>query len=217
MMQANPAALRHSLRQEARRRRRALSVVERRQAARAIQRHLSRAGWIKPGRRIAAYLATPEEIDCGPIIESALRRHCPVYLPRITDYRQRQMRFAPLRSRYRRNRFGILEPVDPKHLSARHLHVILVPLVAFDAKGHRLGAGAGYYDRALKSRLRLRHVSYPRLVGIAHSCQRVPDLPVWPTDVPLDAVVTERGIEWFTAHRRSQSQDMTPEPAGVMR
>jgi 5-formyltetrahydrofolate cyclo-ligase len=69
-----------------------------------------------------------------------------------------------------------------------------VPLLAFDARGHRLGYGGGYYDRSL--------AALPRAlaIGCAYAAQEVAELPAEPTDMPLDAVATETGIKRF--HRQ---------------
>ncbi len=70
-----------------------------------------------------------------------------------------------------------------------------MPLVGFDSCGHRLGMGAGFYDRALRPRLdRTQSFRRPRLIGIAYSVQQVERLEPAPWDVALDLVVTERGI-----------------------
>jgi len=107
------------------------------------------------------------------------------------------MTFARATTTERRNRYGILEPTDLTQISARDLQLILLPLVGFDAHGHRLGSGAGYYDRALSFRRLRRHWPGPKLVGLAYECQRVEVLAVRTTDIPLDAIITERGIEFF--------------------
>ena len=105
--------------------------------------------------------------------------------------------------RLKANRFGILEPmVDSREwLDAAQLDVILLPLVAFDRRGHRLGSGAGYYDRALA--LRAGRPAPPLLVGLAHSCQEVQLIPAEPWDIPMDAVATERGYRSITASMES--------------
>jgi arsenate reductase-like glutaredoxin family protein len=73
--------------------------------------------------------------------------------------------------------------------------------VGFDAHGHRLGMGAGFYDRALRPRLdRAQPFRRPRLIGIAYSMQQVDRLEPAPWDVALDLVVTERGILRFPPH-----------------
>jgi len=88
----------------------------------------------------------------------------------------------------RLNRFGICEPAA----SALRLTpaVVLVPLLAFDAEGHRLGYGGGYYDRALER-------ANPRAIGIAYAGQEVEKLPREGHDHPLDLVVTEAGVRKF--------------------
>ncbi len=69
--------------------------------------------------------------------------------------------------------------------------ILIVPLVAFDAQGGRLGYGGGFYDRTLEA---LRAANPVRAIGFAFSAQQVPRLPAEPTDQRLDMIVTERGI-----------------------
>jgi len=72
--------------------------------------------------------------------------------------------------------------------------VVIVPLVAFDASGYRLGYGGGFYDRTLE----LLRANGPVLaVGFAYAAQELPAVPVEPTDQPLDAILTERGLTKF--------------------
>ncbi|UWU26050.1 5-formyltetrahydrofolate cyclo-ligase (plasmid) [Rhizobium sp. CB3060] len=73
--------------------------------------------------------------------------------------------------------------------------IMLVPLSAFDATGHRIGYGGGYYDRAIN---RLRNKGHlPKLIGIAFDCQEVATVPDEPHDMALDAVLTESGFRHF--------------------
>jgi 5-formyltetrahydrofolate cyclo-ligase len=110
------------------------------------------------------------------------------------------MVFAPARGQLRLNTYGIAEPATSARLSPRWLQLILVPLVAFDDAGTRLGMGGGYYDRALAWRRRRCTWPGPRLVGIAHSSQQVARLAALPHDVRLDAVITEQGLTRFRKH-----------------
>jgi len=99
--------------------------------------------------------------------------------------------------------FGIAEPLHGSRgrIPVRHLDSILVPLVGFDRHGHRLGMGAGFYDRALHPRLdRTQPFRRPRLIGIAYSMQQVDRLEPAPWDVALDLVVTERGNPPLPSH-----------------
>ena len=192
-----PLAARAALRQELRRRRAALSRSEREAAHRQVALHLSRIGRLRPGLRVGIHLSVGSEFDTTALIDMLRRRRCIAYLPRITDARAQRMTFTRATPKLRRNRHGILEPTGHAYTLAHDLDLILLPLVGFDAQGQRLGSGAGYYDRALSFRSRRSHWRGPRLIGIAYECQRVAALAVRPTDIPLDAVITERGIEFF--------------------
>jgi 5-formyltetrahydrofolate cyclo-ligase len=76
--------------------------------------------------------------------------------------------------------------------------VILVPLLAFDAEGWRLGYGAGYYDRTLAELRRRLLNARPLAVGIAYAAQEMTSLPHHAGDQRLDGVVTERAARWFS-------------------
>ena len=67
-----------------------------------------------------------------------------------------------------------------------------VPLVACDSSGNRLGQGGGYYDRTFAFRRHCVHWGRPLLIGLAYDFQFVGELAAKPTDVPLDAVISER-------------------------
>jgi 5-formyltetrahydrofolate cyclo-ligase len=191
------AGARRSLRASLRARRRAVSPAERARAARLIARHADHTVNLRPGRRVGIYAATAEELDTSCLIALALRRGCLVYLPRIDPRpRVRAMRFARLTEQrsLNRNRFGIAEPDGPQLASASLLDVVFLPLVGFDRHGVRLGMGGGYYDRAFEF-LRRRSVWHvPLLVGIAYASQQVESIAPAAHDVPLDLVITERGV-----------------------
>jgi len=86
-------------------------------------------------------------------------------------------------------RFGILEPVGTELVAVAAIDLMVVPGVAFDLGGHRLGYGKGFYDRALHAQP-LRGV----LVGLAFDFQIVPELPAEGHDIPMDLLVTEERI-----------------------
>ena len=104
-----------------------------------------------------------------------------------------RLRFAPWRAGEAlvANRYGIPEPADTRHaLPADAMTMIVMPLVGFDAHGHRLGMGGGWYDRSLA--FRRNHASPPPwLVGAGFAVQQVDALRAEPWDVPLDAICTE--------------------------
>jgi 5-formyltetrahydrofolate cyclo-ligase len=189
---------RESLRRELRQRRRALPAADRAAAALAFARILVRHRLLRPGRRIAAYIAHGSEADLSEVIASARRRGCTLYLPTITAHRAQRMEFLrhDVGAALRTNRHGIPEP-DPRfarRIAVRQLDLVLVPLVAFDAQGWRLGSGAGYYDRALRHLREGRRWRRPRLIGVGYEFQRVERLQPAPWDVPLDAILTPAGL-----------------------
>jgi 5-formyltetrahydrofolate cyclo-ligase len=190
------------LRRQLRAGRRAIPDAERRSYDRAIRASLSRLGVWRRGRRVAAFLGMPGEVDLRPCFGPAWQRGVRIYVPHIVSRRDGKMVLVPLEpdAPLRGNMFGIAEPLQGSRgrIPVRHLDTILVPLVGFDAQGHRLGMGAGFYDRALRPRLdRSQPFRRPRLIGIAYSIQQVDRLEPAAWDVALDLVVTERGILRF--------------------
>jgi 5-formyltetrahydrofolate cyclo-ligase len=189
---------RRALRASLRARRRAVAAAERAHAARQIARHADHVLKLRSGQRIGIYAATAEELDTSCLIALALRRGCLVYLPLI-DPRAwvRTMRFAQITTpphSLARNRFGIGEPEGPRLASARLLDVVFLPLVGFDRHGVRLGMGGGYYDRAFGFRRLRTSWHAPLLIGIGYAAQEVERIEPAAHDVPLDLVLTERGV-----------------------
>ena len=195
---AQPTAEVRALRRRLRELRSTLNPVERAAAERAIRAALGRLGVFRRGAHVALYLPMRGEVDVRPCLEAARRHGTFVYVPRIMSRRRRHMLFAPWteHASRRTNAFGIVEPGSAAGARAAvGLDVVVLPLVGFDADGNRLGMGAGYYDRALRRRLdRAAAWRRPRLIGVAFACQQLPAIPASPWDVPLDLVVTERGV-----------------------
>lgn len=176
-----------------RERRRALSAGEREQAALLACRHLAALGLPRAHSRIALYLPMDGELDPAPIARLAGRRGCSLFAPVVTSHRARRMRFAPLAGRLRANRWGIDEPDPRGGIDGRWLDLVLLPCVAFDAAGNRLGMGAGFYDRHFAFLHRRESWRRPRLLGLAYGFQRVPALQRRGWDVPLDGMITDEG------------------------
>jgi 5-formyltetrahydrofolate cyclo-ligase len=180
--------------------RRAVPRGERMRAAHAVAEAIGQTHWLAPGKRIGLYASMPQELGTQPLIKLAARRGCHIYLPRITSMRARSMRFVPLNARAEQHDFGMLEPEGNEWIGARFLDTIFCAGVGFDRRGARLGHGAGFYDRALSFRRHRDHWRGPRLVGVAYSFQVVDHIPVIATDVFMDFIVTDRGIDELLAH-----------------
>lgn len=189
------------LRSELRRRRRALSQHEQKSAAAAALRFAGPL--LLRFRRIAFYIPADGELDVLPILNTALWRGIACYLPQIPHRSRRRMRFSPLTGRpnWYANRFGIPEHWAHRPARVWQLGAILLPLVGFDRQGRRLGMGGGFYDATLAYLRYRRHWRRPTLIGVAHACQEVDKLPEEPWDIPLDAILTDKGLHYFH-HKR---------------
>ena len=106
---------------------------------------------------------------------------------------ERALKFAPWKfgDDVIPNGFGIPEPAGAEQLEPAAMDVVLLPLVAFDRRGNRLGSGAGYYDRSFEFLRERVRPSKPLLVGVAYGFQEVEAMHVQPWDVPLDFIATE--------------------------
>jgi 5-formyltetrahydrofolate cyclo-ligase len=192
-----PVGERPALRREMRARRRALSPGASARASVAIVQHLLRLEAFRRARSVAGYWPVGGEPDILEALLIVHARGATALLPVLDRRGAANMRFArwqpggPLT----RNRYGIPEPANGNRRFYRPLDVDLVvaPVVAFDSRGHRLGQGGGYYDRAFAAAIG-RHRPWAPLVGVAYDHQRVPSLEVAPWDVSLDLVVTEKSI-----------------------
>jgi 5-formyltetrahydrofolate cyclo-ligase len=188
-------AERKSLRKSLRAERRALSAKDKKLYAERLAHNVDCWLHLRPSWRIALYAALPEELDTTPLIETACRRGCRIYLPRIDRHSLgRKMQFVEMSSRQRSNRLGIIEPEGSRIIGARWLDVVFLPLVGFDSRGVRLGTGGGFYDRAFAFRHWRKVWHTPQLIGLAYSFQQVEHITSAAHDVLMDAVVTEKGV-----------------------
>jgi len=197
---ADAPQARRALRRRLRERRAALGTEQRTAAAHAIAEHVAATRWLQGARPVGLYAAIGTEVPTEPLRALASRRHCPVYLPRIVDYRMRRMVFArDTGAAQGINRLGIPEPAVLRIIPVRALSVVLLPLLGFDRHGTRLGTGGGYYDRLFAYRRHRQHWHRPLLIGIAYQCQQLGMIERDRHDVPLDGVVTEDGVSLFAA------------------
>jgi 5-formyltetrahydrofolate cyclo-ligase len=170
------------------------------QAERQALRHALSAGLFLKGRRWGVYLPFGSEFDVLPLANHALWMRKQVFVPVLPQRPAKPLHFVQLKKRQQlsRNRHGIVEPLGPRRIGARQLEVLLIPLVAFDYRGVRLGMGGGYYDATLAYLKSRRNLRRPRLIGIAYACQQASALPADAWDVRLDSVLTETGLTQFS-------------------
>lgn len=181
-----------ALRRELRARRRSLPAAARIGGAEALAAQLLSLPFAPQAGYVAGYWAMDGEIALHAW-QLRLPADCVYCLPVL--HADQRLRFAPWRpgDALAANRFGIPEPaLAPESLlEPEQMSLIVLPLVGFDARGHRLGMGGGWYDRSLA--FRQRRPAPPWLVGAAFELQRVERLDAADWDVALDAVCTEAG------------------------
>ena len=146
-----------------------------------------------PGQVISGFWPIRSEVDIRPLMARLRERGARLCLPAIIDKQTIVFRELVPGASIVETGFGTTGPAEDAPVLDPD--IMLVPLAAFDRTGHRIGYGAGYYDRAI-ARLRLKgHM--PRLIGIAFDCQEVASVPAEPHDVALDALLTESGFRIF--------------------
>lgn len=196
---------RDGLRRELRERRRALPAAQRIAAAEAVAKRLLALPFAPQSGYVAGYWA----VD-GEIALHAWQLQLPpglVYcLPILHD--DGCLRFAPWRpgDALVSNRFGIPEPdvAETSQLMAAAMSLVVMPLVGFDAKGQRLGMGAGWYDRSFA--FRSAAAAPPWLVGAGFAAQQVDALAAETWDVPMDALCSESASFVFAPDEETTQQ-----------
>ena len=163
-----------------------------------LSQRLSTLKEYQNSQRIAVYWSVGGEMDLANVIQQAWLAGKDIFLP-VLDGQTLLFSAYHSNSLLKNNRFGIPEPnqsceTKSTLIPKESLDLILLPLVAFDDNGHRLGMGGGYYDRSLAFTLNTPISARPFLMGIAHDFQRVPAIQTEPWDVPVDCVLTERAI-----------------------
>lgn len=207
----SPKLQKQALRQTFRRKRGALTSSVRNQAHQRIAAHLTAFfTQRKHFRQVAIYLATPEEVDLAPWMQSAWAEGISLYAP-VLCQTQGHMTFHAIdpQTALRKGRFGLTEPVPAPNelpIDPFDLDVALLPLLAFDDCGGRLGMGGGYYDRYFQQASRR-----PLIIGVAYGLQQAEQvLPAETWDLGLDGVVTESGLGFFNSSNHIDSHPKGP-------
>ncbi|HAE70416.1 MAG TPA: 5-formyltetrahydrofolate cyclo-ligase [Gammaproteobacteria bacterium] len=180
-----------TLRQSIRIQRRLISSSDREKFAKQLLSQIQKLANFQHGQKIALYLPNDGEIDTKYIQNFLKNRGFSIYLPILVG---KSLKFAKVGKNFRKNRFGINEPISTQILNANQLNTLFMPLVGFDQFKNRIGMGGGFYDRTLSFKKRQQGYKNPKLYGLAFDCQEVAKLNTKPWDVPLDAVVTPTTI-----------------------
>ena len=181
------------MRKRIRRERAAIDAESRRALDSAINRELlEHAVRTRPGV-VAAFVAFDGEPDLAPALAQLEHQGTRLALPVIVDEPTRPaicFRQWSAGSEMKPNRYGIPEPVGTLDFRLDELDLVLIPLVAWNRQGGRLGMGASFYDRAFQPFAELKH---PFRLGIAYQLQGVEHIPLDPWDIRLHGILTENG------------------------
>jgi 5-formyltetrahydrofolate cyclo-ligase len=179
-----------------------LRRTERRRHANAAARTLAALGAELDGRRVGFYWPLKGEIDLVAFMRGKLPELAAAALPVIVE-KNRPLEFWAWTARTVLCSRGLWNIPSPAERVLVEPDVLLVPLLGFDAAGHRLGYGGGYYDRTLGDRApgdrapgdrTLAAPARPRLIGVGYELGRLETIYPQPHDVPMDAIVTEQGF-----------------------
>ena len=166
-----------------------LSAVYRKSAGGKIARNLFELPEWKRARSVGLYMSRGSEAATDGILKRALAEGKKVRAPKVlTESKMRFFEISGMRD-FRKGKFGIYEPKPScKKVVCSAMDLILVPGIAFDSKGYRLGYGLGFYDRFLPRAFRSFRV------GLCYGKTLVPLLPRDGKDQAVHAVVTEKEI-----------------------
>lgn len=175
------------LRESLRPRRQNLSPTDRSEKNRSILHQLENLPLFSKAHTILCYVSREEEVDTQQLLQTHLKNK--QWVIPITKGEKLKL------SRLHRwedlvpKKFGILEleEIHQDPIEIQKIDLIIVPAIAFDRQGHRLGYGRGYYDQLLKE-------TTAPTIGLAYSCQVVDRLPFEPHDVPVQHLLTENGL-----------------------
>ena len=181
--------LKSIVRKDAQMRRDAIPAGERARAAETIAARPFPIA-IAPGTILSGFMPLKTEISPLPLMRKLSSAGAQLALP-VIDGRGKPLilRAFAFGDELDHGQWGIREPkADARQVEP---DILLVPLLAFDRRGHRIGYGAGYYDMTIA---RLRAIKPVVAVGIAYAAQEIAEVPVTPRDARLDLVLTEREI-----------------------
>jgi 5-formyltetrahydrofolate cyclo-ligase len=185
-------ALRRGLRDA----RAALTPAQRIAAAQGLAQQLEQLPEFLVDQRVGIYWAVQGELALHVAVAQLRRRGQQLFLPVI--HAERRLRFAPYdaHSTMAPNRHGIPEPIVEAGtlIEPEALQLVLVPLLGFDRRGHRLGFGGGFYDTSFAFLRAGERPREPLLVGIGYAAQEVEAFVPQPWDVRLDFIATEREL-----------------------
>jgi 5-formyltetrahydrofolate cyclo-ligase len=192
MTQIDSGNKNNKLRKKLKEKRKILSSISVANSSILISQKIWQLPELQRAKNIGCYIGVNGEASCTEFIKNAYTRKKRIFVPVL---RKNEMKFYRLfpESELQNNQFGIPEPIPTEKslIPTQNLSVILVPLLAFDPSGNRLGMGGGYYDKLLSFTKRRDKFRRPLLIGMAYDFQRVDEMIVNDWDIPMHIIITE--------------------------
>ncbi len=170
----------HEIRRRIKNRKQLITEAERREAARAVFETLEQTPAFILAERILIYHSLPDELSTLEFLDKWHTRK-QFFLPRVNGVNLELLPYE--RTSLRLGAFHIEEPTEGTPVDPATMELIIVPGVAFDRRGNRLGRGKGFYDRLLAT-------TRAMTIGVGYDFQLVDELPVEPHDTPVRLVIT---------------------------
>jgi len=181
------------LRKEILTKRKNIDIVEKEKMDRKISDKFYQSRYYREAEKIFIYISYDSEINTKEIINKALKDNKKIYVPR-TEFKSRLMDAVEITSldNLIENEYGILEPsAEESYINPNELDLIVVPGVAFDRNGGRMGYGAGFYDRYFK-RISKDRIKKVEKIALAYDFQILDKIPMNEQDVPVSYIITEK-------------------------
>lgn len=159
-----------------------LSEIEKEQAAAEVFDRLEKTAAFMLAENVLMYHSLPDELSTRNFLKKwSGRKH--FFLPRVNGVNLDILPYDE--SRLELGAFHIEEPTGNDTVSPEDLELIIVPAVAYDRQGNRLGRGKGFYDRLLNTAKATK-------IGVGYEFQLLDELPTEPHDIPVDMVITQK-------------------------
>lgn len=165
-----------------------LPEEERRKKSEKIKAHLLTHPWFEGAKHIFIYLSFQKEVDTFPIIRESLKAGKTILVPWTVNQQEMIPVVLKKLENLEKGKWGIPQPVEKFPFPREKIDLVILPGLAFDKKGNRLGRGKAFYDRFLSSLS-----SRIKKVALAYSFQVIDNLPTDHHDIPVEEIITENG------------------------
>ncbi|MCK5917821.1 MAG: 5-formyltetrahydrofolate cyclo-ligase [Cocleimonas sp.] len=182
----------NKLRRQLQQQRNALTITQQTHYSQKICQQVSQANCFEAAQHIAFYTPVKGEGNPLPLQEKTNKSF---YLPVLSTENKFHLIFVKVDSntKYKNNIYAIPEPIyTPQDIiPATQLDLVIMPLVAADKEGYRMGMGGGYYDRSFAFK-QAENADFPKLLGFAYDFQLIDKTTPEPWDIPLDFIATDK-------------------------